>query len=125
VKLAAFYGGETLHENSPMVSNLINVGQVKDVSVDFSITIDVRNYSPTTAHRIYVFMWEDDNGDNLFDDGESNSEAEGISGCDVFGSGVPAAYYWDGLYWTSWANGNPEVDSDTYTGARLENKYDL
>jgi hypothetical protein len=135
VKFAAFYideAGGNLTSARDCVSNVIDLGSEEDVQKDFTLTIDMSAYEPDSGEEVHLYMWEDTDNDDSYDDGEDKSICTPSTGCPVFNSSSLAVFFFiyydddnpDGWYLNTPA-GIMLIEDAELTGALIVNNSSL
>lgn len=127
VKLACFFinsGGVIPDDLGAQVSNLINLEQVIGAPIAFTLNIDASGIVVTETDGITLFVWEDTDGDNQYDDVEDGDILEADIGCSVFGAVACFIYYdtnpLEGWYLLDTGFNLVSIDNATLTGADIE-----
>jgi hypothetical protein len=128
VKLAAFYINE---KGGNLTAARIRVSEVRDLGA-FDLTIDMSSFNPGNGDEVQIYMWEDTNANDAYDNGEDKAICAPDAGCAVFDDSALAVFFFilnddnydDGWYLNSPAGIVP-VENAALTGALLINNSKL
>jgi hypothetical protein len=134
VKMACFYihaGGMIPDDLLTCVSNIINLGQDTYIPLAFTLNIDASGISPSETDGIILFVWEDTDGDDQYDDIEDWDILLATAACSVFAEDLMANFiYFDSSPIIGWYLLNHDldfvsIDDATLTGADLVTDWGL
>lgn len=127
VKFAAFYAGTgavSAAAGDPCVSNIVNLGNgTTETTISFTLNLDASSITAEEGGSIMLTVWQDDNGDNVFND--TTSWVVKVDDNDsVFGEAWSASFdYYSGSWYINkgFSIDDVEITSSnfTFTGAEL------
>jgi hypothetical protein len=135
VKFAAFYidtPGGNLTSTSVCVSKVVDLNQAADADNGFTFGIDMSAYEPENGDEVHLYLWEDTDNDDVYDDGEEKSICIPQNGCPVFNGSSLAVFFFisnhddyaDGWYLNA-PGGITAIKDVTLTGALIVNNSSL
>ena len=134
VKLCAFYVGSNSFGS---VVNPIPTSNVENLGISgglFALNIDASSLSPRTGHYIDLIMWQDENGNDLYEDTEDWECTSPQVGCPAFQDAWNCDYYFDeesNVFMETEKGWNQAIGFITYipidnavkTGAKIQNEF--